>query len=92
VPFGSLRRRQRHLTTLHDEEPVILTPVQAPNANAFAEHWVGTVRAECLDWLLIVGRRHLLPARTRSMRLAKAGCTDAICSAVCCTSTSELHE
>ncbi len=38
---------------------VILTPVQAPNANAFAERWVGTVRAECLDWLLIVGRGHL---------------------------------
>jgi putative transposase len=38
---------------------VVLTPIQAPNANAFAERWVGTVRAECLDWLLIVGRRHL---------------------------------
>ena len=38
---------------------VILTPIQAPNANAFAERWVGTVRAECLDWLLIVGRGHL---------------------------------
>jgi putative transposase len=38
---------------------VILTPVQAPNANAFAERWVGMVRAECLDWLLMVGRRHL---------------------------------
>ena len=33
--------------------------MQAPNANAFAERWVGTVRAECLDWLLIVGRGHL---------------------------------
>jgi putative transposase len=38
---------------------IVLTPVQAPNANAFAERWVGTVRAECLDWLPIVGRRHL---------------------------------
>jgi putative transposase len=38
---------------------VLLTPVQAPNANAYAERWVGTVRAECLDWLLIVGHRHL---------------------------------
>jgi len=38
---------------------VLLTPVQAPNANAYAERFVGTVRAECLDWLLIVGHRHL---------------------------------
>ena len=38
---------------------VLVTPVQAPNANAYAERWVGTVRAECLDWLLIVGRGHL---------------------------------
>ena len=38
---------------------VILTPVQAPNANAYAERVIETVRAECLDWLLIWGRRHL---------------------------------
>jgi len=38
---------------------VVLTPVQAPNANAHAERWVRTVRAECLDWLLVVGQRHL---------------------------------
>ena len=38
---------------------VVLTPVQAPNANAYAERWIRTVRAECLDWLLIVGRGHL---------------------------------
>ena len=36
-----------------EEAEVVLTPVQAPNANAFAERWIGTVRAECLDWLLM---------------------------------------
>jgi transposase InsO family protein len=32
---------------------VIKTPVQAPNANAYAERWVRTVRTECLNWLLM---------------------------------------
>ena len=38
---------------------IIRTPVQAPNANAYAERWVGSVRRECLDRLLIFGRRQL---------------------------------
>jgi transposase InsO family protein len=38
---------------------VIRTPIRAPNANAFAERWVETLRAECLDWLLILGAGHL---------------------------------
>jgi putative transposase len=42
----------------HDAE-MLLTPVQAPNANAYAERWVRTVRTECLDWLLIIGRGDL---------------------------------
>jgi transposase len=37
----------------------VKAPVQAPNANAFAERWVRTVRQECVDWMLIWGRRHL---------------------------------
>lgn len=38
---------------------MVLTPVQAPNANACAGRWIRTIRAECLDWPLIVGRQHL---------------------------------
>ena len=38
---------------------MIHTRVRAPQANAYAERFVRTIRAECLDWLLIVGRRHL---------------------------------
>jgi putative transposase len=38
---------------------ILVTPVRAPQANAYAERWVRTVRTECLDWLLIAGRGHL---------------------------------
>jgi putative transposase len=38
---------------------VLKAPVRAPKARAHAERWVGTVRRECLDRLLILGRRHL---------------------------------
>ena len=47
---------------------VIRTPVSAPNANAHMERWIGSVRRECLDRLLIVGRRqleHILRVYTR---------------------------
>jgi putative transposase len=37
----------------------VRTPLQAPKANAYAERWVRTVRAECLDWTLIWSRPHL---------------------------------
>ena len=43
-----------------EEGKVLRTPIRAPKANAYAERWVQTVRAECLDWTLVCGRRHLL--------------------------------
>jgi putative transposase len=38
---------------------IIPTPVRAPRANAIAERFIGTLRRECLDHLLITGPRHL---------------------------------
>jgi putative transposase len=47
---------------------VIKAPVRAPNARAHAERWVGSVRRECLDRLLILGRRHLQHVLTSYVR------------------------
>jgi putative transposase len=41
---------------------IVLTPVQAPNANAYAERFVRSIRAECLDRLILFGERRLLRA------------------------------
>ena len=38
---------------------VVRSPIRSPKANAICERWVGTVRRECLDHLLILHRRHL---------------------------------
>jgi transposase InsO family protein len=61
-----IRDRDAKFTRVFDDvwrstgAEIIRTPVQAPNANAVAERWVGTVRRECLDQLLIVGCRQLV--------------------------------
>jgi len=38
---------------------IVRTPYRAPNANAVAERWVRSARAECLDHLLVAGEGHL---------------------------------
>jgi hypothetical protein len=71
--FGGVFERTRFL--IHDRDSkfsaafdevfrsegirVIRTPIRAPKANAYAERFIRTVRHECLDWLLILGRGHL---------------------------------
>jgi putative transposase len=65
APRFLVRDRDSKLTRAFDDVfaadgiRTITTPIQAPNANAFAERWVRTVRQECLDWMLVWGRRHL---------------------------------
>jgi putative transposase len=39
---------------------VVLIPIQAPNANAYAERFVRSIREECLDRLILFGERRLL--------------------------------
>jgi transposase InsO family protein len=38
---------------------ILKTPVRAPKANAVCERLVGTIRRECLDFLIPFGERHL---------------------------------
>jgi putative transposase len=60
-----LRDRDGKFTTAFDEvfagndTRVIKTPVRSPRANAFAERFVGTLRRECLDHVLILGEQYL---------------------------------
>jgi transposase InsO family protein len=38
---------------------ILNTPVEAPRANAFCERFLGSLRRECLDSMLILSERHL---------------------------------
>jgi transposase InsO family protein len=60
-----IRDRDSKFTTVFDDVlagtgvRAIKTPTRSPRANSFAERYVGTLRRECLDHLLICGERHL---------------------------------
>ncbi|MFQ5418974.1 MAG: integrase core domain-containing protein [Anaerolineae bacterium] len=62
---GLIRDNDKKYTNVFDtvfeseEINIIRTPFRAPNANAFAERWVRTVREECLDKILILNESHL---------------------------------
>jgi putative transposase len=47
---------------------VVKIPPQSPRANAYAERWVRTVRAECLDWTLVWNQRQLRRVLTEYLR------------------------
>jgi transposase InsO family protein len=38
---------------------ILRTPVRAPQANAFCERLIGTIRRECLDFVIPLNERHL---------------------------------
>ena len=60
-----VRDRDSKFTAAFDEvlagngTRILKTPVRSPRANSFAERYVGTLRRECLDHLLIYGEQHL---------------------------------
>jgi len=60
-----IRDRDSTFTTVFDDVlagtgvRIIKTPIRSPRANSFAGRYVGTLRRECLDHLLIYGERHL---------------------------------
>jgi putative transposase len=60
-----IRDRDSKFTTVFDDvfsdngTRVIRTPVRSPRANSSAERFVGTLRRECLDHVLILGEQHL---------------------------------
>jgi putative transposase len=69
-----IRDRDSKFTEVFDEvfagsgARIIKTPVRSPRANSFAERYVGTLRRECLDHVLIYGERHLQRTLTEYAR------------------------
>jgi len=71
-----IRDRDSKFTAVFDDvfssngTRVIKTPVRSPRANSFAERFVGTLRRECLDHVLILGER--TPEAASAARLLPA--------------------
>jgi putative transposase len=47
---------------------VLKTPVRCPQATAYCERLIGTIRRECLDWLIILNERQLRSKLTEWVR------------------------
>ncbi len=67
-----------------DGVSVIRTPIAAPRANSHMERQIGSTRRECLDWILILNRRHLERVLTewieQSLATSRARSTDSDCA------------
>jgi putative transposase len=48
-----------HFSAVTSHVDVLKTPVRAPKANAVCERFIGSVRRECLDHVIILSERHL---------------------------------
>src|SRR5262249_53185663 len=47
---------------------VVKIPPRAPRSKAYADRWVATVRAECLEWTLVWNKRQLCRVLTEYLR------------------------
>ena len=52
---------------------IIRTPVQAPNANSYAERWIRSARSECLDKIIIVNQAHFRSVLTEYVDFYNTG-------------------
>src|SRR6266571_1923157 len=67
-----------------DGVSVIRTPIAAPRANSHMERQIDSTRRQCLDWILILNRRHLERVLTewieQSLATSRARSTDSDCA------------
>lgn len=60
---------------------VIKTPVRSPRANSYADRFVGKLRRECLDHVLILGENHLRKVPRIERKPVVAGLISEYCTA-----------